>query len=606
MGASAGRSGAAASSRDGHVVDGGNVNFSNVSFPFLGVTTAQPTIAALPGSALPITFLITAARPAFAHRTPAFRPSYWMLRPILAKLHTGNSVTRPSLVRNACRFPDPSRAPRPRTRRCRRVIARAAARGSLSSCANRRLEQRCAASGRTTPLARSRGRTYPRRPRSPLPRRAEHMSAPPAPDPQPASGGATDDSNSEPVFIGDPTPAGADPGVSIDGGVVLSGTPGADPAAADANAAGEMHAGAEASRQAADMSSDDWKKQGNAAFQAQDYDNATLFYSNGIELEPTNAALFSNRSAAYLKQGDTAKARRDADMCVELDKYWPKGWWRRGQAQLEAQEYADARNTFREGLTYCAGDDNLTRGLENAEKRVAVLEAVQGKPAEAPFDPDAPSTRGSTNNRDTSGASLDTDAPKDGAESSVFPGLLETEIRRIQAAPNHYATLHVSPDASASQMKKNYHILARMLHPDKCDHPDASEAMSQVSLAYDTLTNVMKKTLYDQFMSQAGDGDKEQTYAEWEAKQQPVELPKWLSWLLAIKGCGWILAIVLLILILPVVLIVVVLFLILWCICCPYRTALRYCFPEKYARMKEDEERERAKAEEAAQDRQFP
>jgi hypothetical protein len=155
-------------------------------------------------------------------------------------------------------------------------------------------------------------------------------------------------------------------------------------------------------------------------------------------------------------------------------------------------------------------------------------------------------------------------------------------------------------------MKKNYHVLARILHPDKCHHQDASEAMSRVSLAYDTLTNVVKKTLYDQFMSQAAESDKEQTYAEWEAKQQPVELPKWLSWLLAIKGCGWILAIIMAIILVPIALVLLLLFLLVWCLCCPYRTALRYCFPEKYAQMKEEQERERAKAEEAAQDRQFP
>jgi tetratricopeptide (TPR) repeat protein len=356
----------------------------------------------------------------------------------------------------------------------------------------------------------------------------------------------------------------------------------------------------------ADMSSDDWKKQGNTAFQAHDYDDAIIYYSNGIDLEPTNPALFSNRSAAYLKTGDTAKARRDADMCIELDKHWPKGWWRRGQAQLEAQEYADARDTFREGLTYCPSDDNLTRGLENAEKRVAVLEAVQGKQAEPAFDPDAPSARDPASASDAAFAATAGGASGVSGDDSVFPGSPETEIRRIKAAPNHYATLHVSPEASAGQMKKNYHILARMLHPDKCQHPDASEAMGQVSLAYDTLTNVMKKTLYDQFMSQAAEGDKKQTYAEWEAKQQPVEIPKWLSWILAIKGCGWILAIVLLIIFLPIIIILAVFFVILWCICCPYRTALRYCFPEKYAQMKERQEREQAKAEELAQDRQFP
>lgn len=344
----------------------------------------------------------------------------------------------------------------------------------------------------------------------------------------------------------------------------------------------------------ADMTPDDWKQQGNAAFQAQDYGNAIVFYTNGIELEPTNAALFSNRSAAHLKTGNTSKARLDADTCIKLDEHWPKGWWRRGQAQMEAQEYTQARETFREGLTFCPNDDNLTRGLENAQKRVTVLESVQGQ-GEADFDPEGPSRRVES---DGIGKTANADP--------AFPGTADEEIQRIQAAPNHYAILHVSPDSPASQIKKNYHILARLLHPDKCHQSGSSEAMSQVSLAYDTLTNVVKKTLYDQFMSQTAEGDKEQTYAEWEAKQQPVEIPKWLAWLLSIKGCGWFLATVMLIIILPIVLLCLIVFFLVWCLCCPYRTVLRYCFPEKYAQKREAAERQRAKDEEAALDRQFP
>jgi stress-induced-phosphoprotein 1 len=38
------------------------------------------------------------------------------------------------------------------------------------------------------------------------------------------------------------------------------------------------------------------KDQGNAAFAAKDYASAIRLYSQGIELDPTNYILFSNRS----------------------------------------------------------------------------------------------------------------------------------------------------------------------------------------------------------------------------------------------------------------------------------------------------------------------
>lgn len=346
-----------------------------------------------------------------------------------------------------------------------------------------------------------------------------------------------------------------------------------------------------------DMSADEWKKKGNEAYAAGRYDEAIAHYSSGIELEPTNAALFSNRSAAFLKVEDFSKAKRDADMAIELDPRWPKGWYRKGMAQLEAQDYHGARETFLAGLDNCPGDENLQKGRSDAEKRIDVLDSVQG-----------PSAAGSSaaHAADPS-AGKSAAAGDDDYDDGPFPGTPEEEIQRIKNAPNHYAVLHVSPDAGPAQMKKNYHLLARMLHPDKCQLPGSAEAMTQVSLAYDTLTNVVKKTLYDQFMSQAeqapeGEG---QTYAEWEAKQQPVELPRWLSWLLGIKGCGWVIAIVMFVIMLPIALGLIVIFLVFWLIFLPYRLTLRWCFPERYARMKEEAERERAKAEEAAQDRAF-
>lgn len=72
------------------------------------------------------------------------------------------------------------------------------------------------------------------------------------------------------------------------------------------------------------MTADKFKEQGNAAYQAGEYDKAVSLYTEGIEQEPTNAVLFSNRSAAYLNLGFYDKAIRDADMCIELDSSWSK------------------------------------------------------------------------------------------------------------------------------------------------------------------------------------------------------------------------------------------------------------------------------------------
>lgn len=68
----------------------------------------------------------------------------------------------------------------------------------------------------------------------------------------------------------------------------------------------------------------EYKEQGNQAYQAGEYSKAVQFYTMGIEQEPSNAALYSNRSAAYLKLEEYFKAKIDADKCISLDPKWSK------------------------------------------------------------------------------------------------------------------------------------------------------------------------------------------------------------------------------------------------------------------------------------------
>lgn len=267
---------------------------------------------------------------------------------------------------------------------------------------------------------------------------------------------------------------------------------------------------------------------------------------------------------------------------------------------MEDKDFEAAKATFEEGLKHCENDANLLAGLKDAQARIDVLNSVQGGGATDTFDPDGPSRKKST-------TSQNSPSNGDSGENTTtnWPGTAEEEIQRIKNAPNHYAVLHVAPDASNAALKKNYYTLARMLHPDKCQLPGAEDAMTSVSLAYDTLTNVIKKTLYDQYMSQSAENSKDQTYAEWEASQQPMELPKWLNVLLGIKGCGWFLAVIITLLLIPLVIVVVVVLFVVWILLLPYRLTLRFCFPEKYEQMKEEREKDLAKMEEEAQDRMF-
>lgn len=303
-------------------------------------------------------------------------------------------------------------------------------------------------------------------------------------------------------------------------------------------------------------------------------------------------------------------------------------------AQIENQEYKGARDTFSKGLDQCMGDTNLLTGLQKANTYLQVIESA-GREVENGNDFDVNANSQRENHEDGDAESdlgddkgipigngvQDSDHNQDSAENESkgeafrnaalsvdpWPGSSEEEIARIRNAPNHYAVLHVTSGASTAQMKKNYYTLARMLHPDRCQLEGAGDAMMTVSQAYDTLSNKLKKTLYDQFLSQTG-GDSErpnQTYQEWESQQEPMELPKWLLFLLSIKGCGYFLFFIFVLVLLPVIIVLLLIGIIFQFFYLIWLLILKIVSPERYDMMKEKRERKLAKWEEEEQDRMF-
>ena len=65
-------------------------------------------------------------------------------------------------------------------------------------------------------------------------------------------------------------------------------------------------------------------------------------------------------------------------------------------------------------------------------------------------------------------------------------------------AADPYSTLGVARTASEADIKKAYRKLAKQLHPDRNkDNPKASERFSQVTTAYDLLTDADKRARFD-------------------------------------------------------------------------------------------------------------
>jgi len=125
------------------------------------------------------------------------------------------------------------------------------------------------------------------------------------------------------------------------------------------------------SEAAAAVSADSLKTSGNSAFSKGQYDEAVRLFSEAIALDSANKALYSNRSAAYLKLMDYDNAIADGVKCVELDSKWGKGYFRHASALQGIGRYEEAVKIFAQGLAQDPADRTLLEGLQQCQKYVS-------------------------------------------------------------------------------------------------------------------------------------------------------------------------------------------------------------------------------------------
>lgn len=111
---------------------------------------------------------------------------------------------------------------------------------------------------------------------------------------------------------------------------------------------------------------DDLKAKGNAAFSAGNYEEAVKFFTQAIEVDPTNHVLYSNRSAAEVSLMHYAKALKDAKKCVELKPDWPKGYSRLGAAYYGLEEWDNAIKAYEDGLHIDPNNQQMQSALSDA------------------------------------------------------------------------------------------------------------------------------------------------------------------------------------------------------------------------------------------------
>lgn len=78
----------------------------------------------------------------------------------------------------------------------------------------------------------------------------------------------------------------------------------------------------------------------------KDYENAIKFYSQAIELNPSNAIYYGNRSLAYLRTECYGYALADATRAIEIDKKYIKGYYRRAASNMALGKFRAALRDY--------------------------------------------------------------------------------------------------------------------------------------------------------------------------------------------------------------------------------------------------------------------
>lgn len=91
----------------------------------------------------------------------------------------------------------------------------------------------------------------------------------------------------------------------------------------------------------------------------------------------------------------------------------------------------------------------------------------------------------------------DTGPAGDGASAS------RRDVGDVGGVKTHYQTLGVSRLASAAEIKRAFHALARRTHPDVNPSPEATAAFAAVQAAYEALSDAAKRSAYDRALMAA-------------------------------------------------------------------------------------------------------
>ncbi|EEQ85899.2 tetratricopeptide repeat-containing protein [Blastomyces dermatitidis ER-3] len=128
---------------------------------------------------------------------------------------------------------------------------------------------------------------------------------------------------------------------------------------------------------------EDLKTQGNAAFAKGEHQAAVDFYTQAININPSNAVFHMNRAAAYYHMKKYDQAAEDATSATQLDPQYIKAWVRRADSELKLDKAKKAYDSYRIAIELSGNEAtvSMVEGLDNAETKIrADMQRIQAEP----------------------------------------------------------------------------------------------------------------------------------------------------------------------------------------------------------------------------------
>ncbi|GAB5573695.1 RNA polymerase II-associated protein 3 [Prionailurus iriomotensis] len=124
------------------------------------------------------------------------------------------------------------------------------------------------------------------------------------------------------------------------------------------------------------------KEKGNKYFKQGKYDEAIECYTKGMDADPYNPVLPTNRASAYFRLKKFAVAESDCNLAIALNRSYTKAYTRRGAARFALQKLEDAKKDYEKVLELEPNNFEATNELRKINQALASKENSSPKGAD--------------------------------------------------------------------------------------------------------------------------------------------------------------------------------------------------------------------------------